>query len=163
MKASSAPARCPVRCGIGIHSVRTRVTSRTRSGPALSRARRPSASTFLIEQHGSFGMRHAVSGLGVPQIVVTIMLCRWSRFVKSWPSVPASCAAHAFAGVAKLSTRASLPRAPARASVSTVPSPPSTSSASRPSGPVEVENECVSAPITVPSGRSTRDSSGSEM
>jgi hypothetical protein len=117
----------------------------------------------LIEQHGSFGMRHAVSGVGVPQMVVTIMLWRWSRLVKTWPRVPASCAAHAFAGVAKLSTRASFPRAATRANVSTVPSPPSTSSASRPSGPVEVENECVSAASTVPSGKSTRDSSGSEI
>ncbi len=148
---------------MGIHSVRTRVTSRTRSGPSLSRARRLSASTFLIEQHGSFGIRHAVSGVGVPQMVVTIMLWRWSRLVKIWPRVPASWAVHALAGVAKLSTSASFPRAPARASVSTPPSPPSTSSASRPSGPVEVENECVSAASVVPSGSSTRDSSGSEM
>jgi len=148
---------------MGIHSVRTRVTSRTRSGPCRSRARRASAFTRLMEQHGSFGMRHAVSGVGVPQIVVTIMLWRWSRLVKIWPSVPASCAAHALAGVAKLSTRASLPRAPARVSVSRVPSPPSTSSASTPSGPVEMENECVSASSTVSSGRSTRASIGSEM
>ena len=72
----TAPARWPVRCGIAIQSVRTRVTSRTRSGPRASLSRSRSASARRIEQHGVRGMRSAVAGVGVPQIVVTIMLWR---------------------------------------------------------------------------------------
>ena len=108
-------------------------------------------------------MREAVSGVGVPQMVVTIMLWRLSRLTKIWPRVPASCAVHALPGVAKPSMRASLPVAPARASASPVPSPPSTSSASSPSGGVVVEKEWVRAGRDVPSGRTIRASRGSEM
>ena len=61
---------------MAIHSVRTRVTSRTRSDPRARSSRRRSASARSTEQHGTRGMRSAVRGVGVPQIVVTIMLCR---------------------------------------------------------------------------------------
>jgi hypothetical protein len=61
---------------MGIHSVRTRVTSRTRRGPRASSARSRSASARSTEQQGSRGMRSALRGVGVPQIVVTIMLWR---------------------------------------------------------------------------------------
>jgi hypothetical protein len=83
--------------------------------------------------------------------------------VKSCPAVPASCAVHALAGVAKLSISASFPAAPARARDSAVPSRPSTSSSSRPSGGVDVENEWVRARSAVPSGRITRASRGKLM
>jgi hypothetical protein len=106
-------------------------------------------------------MRQAVSGSGVPQIVVTIMLWRWSRFTKIWPTVPASCAAHALPGVARLSRSAILPAAPARAKSAGLPSPTSTTSASSPS--VDGEKAWVSPSITAPSGRTTRPSSGKLM
>ena len=59
-------------------------------------------------------------------------------------------------------TSAILPAASARAKSPGRPSPTSTSSPSRRRS-VEVENECVSPSITVPSGRSTRPSSGRLM
>ena len=83
--------------------------------------------------------------------------------MKICPAVPASCAAHALAGVAKLSIKTSLPATPARASAAAVPSRASTSSSSSPSGGVEVENEWVSARSAVPSGRITRASRGRLM
>ena len=104
------------------------------------------------------GMRQAVSGSGVPQIVVTIMLWRWSRLTKIWPTVPASCASHALPGVARLSNSAIFPVAPARAKSAGFPSPTSTTSASSPS--VDVENACVRPSIMPPSGSAIRPSSG---
>ena len=48
--------------------------------PAARAAVSPSAPR--IDRQGVAGIRHAVSGPGVPQIVVTIMLCRWS--MRTW-------------------------------------------------------------------------------
>ena len=63
---------------MGIQPVRTRVVMPTRSGPRARSPRKRSPAAPRIDKHGVDGIRHAVSGAGVPQIVVTIMLWRWS-------------------------------------------------------------------------------------
>ena len=121
-------------------------SSRTRSGPAASRARSRSPSAPRIDRHGQWsGSATPSPAPGVPQIVVTIMLWRWS--MRTW-----TLAEHArllrrprlARRGAVRRTSASLPRR-ARARSSGRPSPTSTSSASSPS--TEVENEWVSPPM----------------
>ena len=141
--------------------MRTRVVSRTFSGPLARSARSRWPSAPSTERHGTAGTRHAVSGDGVPQIVVTIMLWRWSIKTKIWPSVPACCAAQARPGAGSPLMSAILPAALARAKSAGRPSPTSTSSPS--SASTEVENECVSPSMAAASGTCTRPSSGKLM
>src|SRR5213593_2122227 len=91
-KSSRWPWSSPTRWGMGVHPVRTRVVMRTRSGPRARSPRRRSPSAPRIDRHGVAGIRHAVSGAGVPQIVVTIMLWRWSMRTWIWPRSPACLA-----------------------------------------------------------------------